>query len=567
MELKRRKMLQWGLAYGAGAWVVLQVLEVVAGPWNLPDEFQRAAQIVVVSGALMTLIVAWYHSESGPQRVTTSEALLIAVLIIATGGAVWRSGSVDESGEASPSERGTIRIAILPLENLSGDPDQQPFVDGLHEDLIIRLSNVEGLAVTSKWSAARFSPSSGAIGDIASQLGVSIVLQGGVQRSGSTVRLTARLVDGATDENIWAEGYLEEVSVDNVFDVQARLIEQVVASLARELTPAEQTVIRSAPTADPEAFELYVRGRDSFLGLTDVTLARSLEYLTAATLRDTTFARAFSGLADTYLAMEFVGVLPLEEAVARARESVDRALAIDPELGEARTALGHVLLHEMRGPEAERELRRGVAANPSFVDGHMFLSMALLDWGRVVEAEASALDALRVDPLSVYGAWGAGLVRMAMDDYEGAAEHFQRAVDLDGLWVGHYELAWVLSAMGRHARAVSEIEMALYSASGALAREFGLRATAVAFRSMAGDSATAMEALEALAGTGEASFAMGLAYATVGDLNRAFDLWLNATDWTILLPAHFRYGPILDTVRDDPRYAAVIDRIQEQWGW
>lgn len=563
-------MVHWGLAYVAGAWVVLQVVELVAGPWNLSDGIQRAAQVAAVSGFIMTLVVAWYHGKRGPQRVISSEALLITVLLIATGAAVWQAVRMDDvtpAGDRSPSVVGTARIAVLPFENLSGDPSHQPFVDGLHEDLIIRLSNVEGLTVTSKWSAARFAPTSGAISDIAEQLGVSTVLIAGVQRSGSTVRLTARLVDGDTNENLWAQGYLEEVSVDNVFEVQARLSEQVATSLARELSPAERTVIWTAPTTDPEAFELYVRGRDSFLGLTDATLARSVEYLTAATRRDTMFARAYSGLADAYLGMEFVGALPLDDAVIRARISVDRALLINPELGEARTALGHIFLHELRGPEAERELRRGVSANPSFVDGHMFLSMALLDWGRLAEAEESALEALKVDPLSVYGAWGAGLVRLGRDDYRGAAEHFQRAVDLDGLWVGHYELAWALSALGDQEGAVNEIETALSIASGALAREFGLRSTAAAFGAIAGDTVSVRAALEDLASSGEAPFAIGLAYATLGDLDRAFDLWLNATDWTILLPTHFRYGPILDHVRDDPRYSMVIARIQEQWGW
>jgi TolB-like protein len=493
----------------------------------------------------------------------------MTVLMIAAGGAVWRS-VVHESGTAvkgTSDAEADARIAILPFENLSRDLDSQPFVDGLHEDLIIRLSNIEGLIVISKGSAGRFAPPFGTIRDIAEQLGVSAVLQAGVQRSGSTVRLTAQLVDGATDVNLWADGYLEEISVDNVFDVQAQLVEHIATALAKQLTPDERAEIRTAPTSDPEAFELYVRGRDSWLRLTDIALVRSVEYLTAATERDPEFARAFSALADVYLAMEFVGALPLEEAVALARESVEQALASDPESGEALSALGHVLLHERRGPEAEQELRRAVSLNPSFVDAHMLLSMALLDWGRLDEAEEPALQALRIDPLSTYGAWGEGLFRLAMDDYRGAAEHFQRAVELQGLWVGHYELAWAYSALEDHGRAVSEMETALSKASGALAREFGLESTVAAFRARAGDTATARATLVRLADSGEAPFAMGLAYAALGDLDRSFDLWLNATEWTILLPAHFRYGPLLDPVRDDPRYPAVIDRIRVQTGW
>jgi TolB-like protein/Tfp pilus assembly protein PilF len=440
-------------------------------------------------------------------------------------------------------------------------------VSGLHEDLIIRLSNIDGLTVISKASASRFTDSSLSSREIAEQLGVSMILQAGVQRSGSVVRLTANLIDGETDRNLWAKGYDEDIAVEDVFDVQARLVERIATQLARELTVDQRAAIREPPTTDSEAFELYVRGRDSWLGLTAPTLERSLDYFSEAVERDPSFARAHSGMADVYLAMEFVGALPLEDAVTRARQSVEAALRIDPDLAEARSALGHVFLHEMNGPEGERELRQAVALNPSFLDAHMFLGMALLDWGRLDEAETSTLAALELDPLSTYGAWGEGLVRLARDDYSGAAEHFQRAVDLDGLWVGHYELAWALSGLGDHERARQEIELALSKAKGALAQEFGLESTAAAFQAVAGDTEGARRRLRALDVATESPFAMGVAHAALGDLDQAFDLWSNGTTWTILLPAHFRYGPVLDGVRADPRYQDVLRTIDQQWGW
>jgi len=193
--------------------------------------------------------------------------------------------------------------------------------------------------------------------------------------------------------------------------------------------------------------------------------------------------------------------------------------------------------------------------------------MSLLDWGRLTEAEEATHAALELDPLSTYGAWGEGLVRLARDDYVGAAEHFQRAVELDGSWVGHYELAWTLSAQGQHERALEEIELALSKATGALAREFGLRATAAAFAAAAGDAAGARARLAEVEGTAESPFALGLAHAALGDVDQAFTIWLDRTEWTIGLPAHLRYGPLLDGIREDPRYEEVLGKIDEQWGW
>jgi TolB-like protein/Flp pilus assembly protein TadD/predicted Ser/Thr protein kinase len=506
---------------------------------------------------------------------TAAGALVLLLLVIWVAGrlAEWTgtSGSpgpgATAGGPLSPGTDESTSIAILPFQNLSGDPATDPFVNGLHEDLIIRLSNIDGLTVISKASASRFADSSLSGRELAERLGVSTVLQAGVQRSGSTVRLTAQLIDGGTDRNLWADGYVEDIAVEDVFEVQARLVERIAEQLARELTVEQRAAIQEPPTTDPQAFELYVRGRDSWVGLSGPTLRRSLDYFSDAIARDPSFARAHSGIADTYLAMEFVGVLPLEEAIALARRSVEEALSIDPDLAEARSALGHVFLHEMNGPEGERELRRAVDLNPSFLDAHMFLGTALLDWGRLDQAEESTLAALKLDPLSTYGAWGAGLVRLARDDYSGAAEHFQRAVDLDGLWVGHYELAWALSALGEHERASAEIERALQKSTGALALEFGLESTAAAFQAMSGDSAGARARLEVLNAQTESPFALGLAHAVLGDVDLAFELWLNQTDWTIMLPIHFRYGPMLDGIRDDPRYPDVLDRIDEQWGW
>ena len=173
----------------------------------------------------------------------------------------------------------------------------------------------------------------------------------------------------------------------------------------------------------------------------------------------------------------------------------------------------------------------------------------------------------QLDPLSTHGAWGEGLVRLARDDYSGAAEHFQRAIDLEGYWVGHYELAWALSAQEDHVRALQEIERALSDSTGALAQEFGLESTAAAFQALAGDSAGARARLEGLDATTESAFAMGLARAALGEVEQAFELWLNQTDWTILLPTHFRYGPMLDGIRGHPRYQDVLESIDEQWGW
>ena len=464
-------------------------------------------------------------------------------------------------------EEERISIAVLPFEIIVGDSTTQTFVDGLHEDLIIRLSKIEDLVVTSKASASFFAGSQLSSHEIASLLGVTALLQGSVRVTGSTVRLTANLIDGETDSNVWADGFDENIAVEEVFAGQARLVERVAKQLARELSVDQRAAIRTAPTSNLRAFEQYVRGRERWVELTDPALMQSVECFKRAIALDPQFARAHSAMADSYLAMEFIGTLPLEDAVTRAQASVELAIRIDPDLAEARTSLGHVLLHERKGPESEHELRRAIDLNSSYVDAYIYLGMALLDWGRLEEAAMSTHSGRDLDPFSTYALWSEGLVRLAQGDYSGAAGDFERMYDLDGLWMGHYELAWALSGLGEHERAWREMQRAVELAGGALANELGLEPTVVAFQAAAGEVAAARARLHELDVDQESAFAMGLAHAVLGDLDTAFHLWLEQTEWTILLPAHFRYGPLLDAFRDDPRYAQVLERIEAQWGW
>lgn len=472
----------------------------------------------------------------------------------------------DEMGKIHFTEKS---IAILPFENLNSNPDTDPFVLGIHRDLLTQLSQIKGMKVISRTSVTQYTKTQKSIPEIASELGVVTVLEGEVQRVNDRVRVNVHLIAAQTDEQIlWAASFDRQLTLENIFDIQMELSDKIATSLETEFSPKEQQRLKFRHTSSLEAYELYHIGRFHMDRLKPENLTQAIEYFQQALDIDPEFAAAYAGIADCYLGLEWSGVMPIDEAIRNARIATEKALELDPDIAESRSALAHVYLHEMNGPGAEREWLRAIELNPNYQEPHFFLSFLLLDRGRVDEAEAYANKTVELDPLSPITLWIMGLVHMAKNEQAKAIEYYQRIVKSSpGLWLGYDELAWIYPGLGKFSEAIEEITQASINSPENLRRYHGMRPLLAALHAANGNQTDARQLLEELDRTIERPFFLGVVHATLGEIDQAFDLWLKKTRWSILLSTHFRYSPLLDNARSDPRYPEVLKIINRQWGW
>ena len=408
-RLRERKLFQWALAYLAGAWVLFQGIEVMAEPWALTPGFQRTVHLLVGLGFLVTLVLAWYHGEKGRQRVGAVELLIIA-LLLAVGAVLIQmyrptgeGASEDRQAErAERAEDGQIRsLAVLPFANLMGDPDQAYFVDGLHDILIGELAGISELTVISRTSVLRYRDSDRALGEIATELGVDALVEGSVFRAGDSLRVSVQLMRASPEEHLWQDRY--EGRLSDAFNLQIQVAQAVAREIRSALSPREAERLARRTVIDPAAQEAYLRGRALWRTRAADGIRRSLAYLEQAVAIDSTFALAWSGLADAYTMGSFYGGLDvsLEETFARAERYATRALALDPDLAEAHAALaGARFWGGWDAHGAERHLRQALSLNPNLAQAHNWLGDVLGMRGDVQAAVESFQRARDLDPFS-----------------------------------------------------------------------------------------------------------------------------------------------------------------------
>jgi tetratricopeptide (TPR) repeat protein len=284
--------------------------------------------------------------------------------------------------------------------------------------------------------------------EIARELGVGMVLEGSVRRARDRVRITAQLIDAGSDRHLWAENY--DRDLDDIFAIQSDVAQRIVETLKVQLTPREKARIAERPTEDVQAYEWYLKGRHYLSRRTEPTLRQAIERFRKAVAADPSFAQAWVGLADGLVLLANYSPTPLAEVAAEARAAADRALALDPELGEAEVSLGQLATGEWNWEEAERRFRRGLELRPGYAVGHHWFGSYLSDAGRHEEAIATLRRALSLDPLSLPIQMGLGVALLCSDRLEEAEAVYRKAIELDPAFASSYNnLAWTLVAMGR----------------------------------------------------------------------------------------------------------------------
>jgi serine/threonine-protein kinase len=445
-RLKERKLVQWALAYLAGAWVLFEVADAVGGRWNLPDVLFQGLAVVLAIGFFVALVVAWYHGEKGRQRVSGLELLMVAALLVIAGVALSTLGP--EASVSSPSEPVAIlpeedqkpSIAVLPLQHRSGVEEDAYFTDGMHDQIITQLTKINGLSVRGLTSVLVYRDSPKNLREIGEELNARYILEGGVQRAGELVRISVQLIEAATDEHIWAYTYDRTMSVENVFSIQTEIVEAVTDSVRAVVTPDERARMAARPTENGEAFDFLMRGDDYVRRSYEEEDRRiAIQMYERAIQSDPKFALAYARLSyvHSWMWWEFHDRTPAR--LARAGQAVEEALRLDPNLPEAHEALGwyHYWGH-LEHDRALAEFRIAQVSQPNNAGLYGAVGAVQRRQGRTAEALANHIKAAELDPRSVLRVWGVAQTLVLLRDAEEASRYFDRAISLGPDWRGPY---------------------------------------------------------------------------------------------------------------------------------
>jgi serine/threonine-protein kinase len=453
-------------------------------------------------------------------------------------------------------------IAVLPFVNASPDPDTEYFSDGMTDELIDALTKVEGLRVASRTSVFALKRRETDVRTLGALLGVAVVLEGSVRRSGNRLRVAARLTDVSEGRHLWSERY--DRDADDVFQVQDEIAGTIVRTLRSTLLGDLGDPTPRRYTANLTAYNLYLKGRYCWNKRRAEGLTEAIAYFEAAIAEDPRYALAYSGLADCYaLHVDYRG-MPVIEAMARSRELALRALELDDSLAEAHTSLAWVtFLHEWDWQAAERQFRRAIELNPRYATARQWYAWLLVSQGQAEAALAEARAAAELDPASVSIRRSLGWLNYYARRYDTAVEQLHRALAMDPTAEeNHRVLGLVLTQQGRFEEAAAAFREAIAGAAesayarGALARSLALAGRTAEARGIVAE-------LEAEARTRYVSpVAFASAHIALGNLDEAF-LWIERAraerrGWL----AYLRVEPIFDPIRGHPRFAELLKAMQ-----
>ncbi len=408
-ELKRRNVFRMAVLYLVAAWLIMQVTEVLIALTNLPESIGPIIIWLLAIGFPISLIFSWFY-EITPEGISLERdvdpeqsithvtgrrldfiviSMLIAAVILFAYDKWWIGGPAEKS------------IAVLPFMNMSGDPEQEYFSDGISEELLNVLSKIPQLTVISRSSAFSFKGKDITIPEIAEQLNVALVLEGSVRRDGDRIRITAQLIEASSDAHLWSHSYDREL--DNIFAVQDEISAAIVGALKEHLGFQVEAIPRVIAAASTEAHEAYLRGRHLVVQRTTSTIAGAVREFEKAIALDPDYAVAHAELAVATVLMSRrdYGGLTITEAIARAAPHAERAIALDPTLAEAHAATGLVLWNQDNLVEAVTHFEQAIQINPNYSIVYTWMAVLGNQLGRYKEAFAMKVTALRLDPLSI----------------------------------------------------------------------------------------------------------------------------------------------------------------------
>ena len=502
----------------------------------------------------------------------TKLALVTAILLLAAAaGWLWsvrpgRSAAAPRQNaspariEAAAASVDQKSIAVLPFENLSHDPENAYFAEGVKDELLARLSKVGGLKVTSIRSTQQVA---GLLNDrpaIAHKFGVTNVLEGSVQRSRDQVRVNVQLIKAENDAHLWADSFDRKLT--DIFAVESEIAKAIAGTLQAKLTGSEQNAIAARPTENTEAYQLYLKGRFFWNKRASEDLKKAADYFNQAIATDPKYALAYVGLADTYVIMPFYAAGAPEDCYPKAKAAAKKALAFDDTLAEAHASLAYILqVYDLDFDGSEKEFQRAIELNPNYATAHHWYGIVLLaPLGRFDQAILELKRALELDPLSLPINASLGRTYYLARRYNEAIEQLRKTLEMNpGFYYAHWNLGSALVAKGATGEAIGEYEKARALSDDPLV--LGLLGRAYA------SSGNTIEAEKILNQLNELStkryvpaYSLALVYLGLG--NKAETLrWIEKSYEDHADLVYFKVEPLLDLLRGDPRFEALVQKV------
>ncbi|HWP83225.1 MAG TPA: protein kinase, partial [Bacteroidota bacterium] len=462
------------------------------------------------------------------------------------------------------TDRGEVirSIAVLPLDNLSRDPEQEYFADGMTEALITELSKISALKVISRTSAMQYKGVKKTIPQIARELDVEGIIEGSVLREGGRVRITVQLIHGATDKHLWVRNFDRELH--SILALHSEVAQAIATEIHVTLTPGERAQTTRGRTVNPEAHDAYVRGRYHWNQRTPDGFQKAAEYFQRALDLDPTYALAYAGVADNYLQQVTWGILSPEDGYPRVKAAATRALEIDSSLAEPHVTLGYVLMdYDWDWEGAERAFRRALELNPNYPTGHHWYAFYLSSVGRHEAAISEIQRARELDPLSVIINSNVGRILYYARRYDEAESAVRKALEMNANFAeAHANLGLIYLATGRAREAAASLARAaeLYPARpeyrSALAEAYVLT----------GQRQQARRLLEQLEKEFRDRYVpagqIALVYGRLGERDRVsqwLDECLRQRDWWRV---RMKIEPRFDFLRDNPRFQDLLRRVK-----
>lgn len=463
-------------------------------------------------------------------------------------------------------------LLVLPFENLSGNPNEEYVADGLTEETItdLGLLSPAELGVIARTSSMAYKHTDKTVGQIGRELGIDYVLEGSVRSEGEKVRVSAQLIRVSDQTHLWAKNYDRELH--HLLEIQNELGQTIAQQVQVNLSPLRQLELAKMRTVDPEAYDLYLKGRYYWNQRTPAGVKQSIGYYQQAIARDPDFAQAYAGLAAAYNFGNIIGTFSEQESYPKAKEAALKAISLDPSIAEAHAALGmEKALYEHDFAGAQQSFLKAIEANPSAAYAHLFYSNCYLaPMGRMAEAVAENKKAVELDPLSLPINNFLGVTYTAAGDYEAAYRQFQHTIELDPTFpLAHAYFSNLLIETGTYEEAIREYEKSKVL-SGVSQEEAAAQAAAMLEAYRAGGAkgfwelrmATKLLARQQSGGKAITATEIAEIYTRLGDKDKAFE-WLNRAldDRDGQDVIYLKCDPVYKPLRGDPRYVALLHKM------
>src|SRR5881394_1980892 len=575
-ELKRRNVYKVAVAYAIVGWLSIQIATQVFPFLEIPTWVVRLVIALVAIGFPIALVIAWAFeiTPQGIERTEVADTMPAAAgqtkrawIYVAIVGAVlsvglFFLGRYGFRNAARTSELPAKAIAVLPFDNLSRDPDNAYFAEGVQDEILTRLAKVADLKVISRTSTQRFKSAPSDLRDIAKQLGVTNILEGSVQKANDQVRMNVQLINALNDAHLWAEIYDRKLT--DIFAVESDIAKTIVDTLQAKLTGAEKQMMAAQPTTDTTAYELYHKGRSLWEKRSGDNIPKAISFYEQAIARDLNYALAYAGLADAYILVPFYAGADRLDSYSKAKDAALKALRLDSNLAEAHVALGKVLFFgEIDLAGAMREYKRAIELQPNDATAHhWFGNDTLAALGRFEEAIAEGKRAIELDPLSTVINVDLGVTFYYAHRYDEAEPQMRKSLEIDPTsFYAHYNLGIVLQLKGDLSAAIAEYEKAKQLSDNPL-----VSTLCAAAKAQAGDKDAALRMLSDLDKISQQREVVGylrtLLYLSLNNKDEALR-WLEQDlkerDGSNI--SWIKVDPLLDSLHGDPRFEALVQKV------